>query len=114
MLSGFGLTSFDQDIASRLSRLESLDLRRKYFSEVPSSLAQMTSLRKVKITANWNLQLSDGIFNIIEGLPYLECLDLDKTILHSEARWNKATQSILSDVAARYPKLILSYDDRYN
>lgn len=104
-------------VASRFRNLECLDLSHNTFARLPALLSKITTLQKVDMSFNENLQLDLSDIGRLAPLSDLKTLVLGKDVADAPLDvWSETSARVLKVLKTKLPNIevaMLSRDPRY-
>jgi len=103
------LQDLPHSVARELESLTHLCLLGNKFARIPAAVSKITTLQRLDLSFNAELQLEHSDENLLSDLPSLQHLRLAKTGTPSaDAGWSQRSVGVLIAIKGRLPGLILA------
>lgn len=101
------IQDFPSSVAAALQRLQTLDLSHMKFEGISAALSQITTLKKVDLSYNDELQLKSSDVTTLAALAHSSELCLERFVDQGTDRWYDTSEEVLIAIKESFPKLHL-------
>lgn len=98
---------FCATMASSLICLTSLDLSTNWFTQLPTAVSQITTLKKLNMSHNHELQLTNRDLNLLAALSQLRLFDISNCKDLEFTDWSQESIHTVIAIKSRMPSLVV-------